>query len=141
MIRTLAEDKGMTERQPTGANTPVNRELIDRLCAIVADPNQSEHIARSVIALTDTLKADEHRLLGAARVLGSLRQFRKTLESLHSSKLDKKQLRQIHTELVAVKDLLETLASEAGASSWRGVSFGGFRYWSSRLRRAFSRKS
>ncbi len=128
VMRTLAEDKGLTERQPIGANRPIDRQLIDRLCAIVAEPNQSEHIARSVIALTDTLKADEQRLLGVARLLGNLRQFRKTLETLHLSELDRQQLRQIHAEIMAVKDLLETLASDAGITSLRGVSSGGFRF-------------
>ena len=141
VMRTLAEDKGLTERQPTGANLPVSHELIDRLCAIVADPDQSEQIARSIIALADTLKADEHRLLGVARVLGALRKARTCLETLHSSELDKQQLRQIHAEITAVKDLSETLAYDAGVSSLPGVSSGGFRYWSGRIRRMFSRKS
>ena len=141
VVHSLAEDRGLTERQPTGANRPVNRELIDRLCPIVADPNQSEHIARSIIALTDTLKANEQRFLGAARVLENLRQIKNTLEILHISELDEQQLRQIHAEIMAVKDLLESLTSDAGVSSLRGGLPGGSKNWLSGIRRVLSGKS
>ena len=138
VVRSLAEDKGLTERQPIGANLPADRQLIDRLCPIVSEPDQSEHIARLIIALTDTLKADEQRFLGASRVLGMLRKVRKILETLDLSELDKQQLRQIHAEITALKDLSETLASDAGVSSLRSGSAGVLKYWSNSIRRVFS---
>ncbi len=111
VLRRLAEDAGLTARQVKGEIRAIDRRLADRLQLTLSNPRQAEHLARAAMALIDTLMADERHLLGASRMLKKLRQVRKTLENLHRSELDAQQLRQIHAEITAVKDISEALSS------------------------------
>ncbi|MCB9958437.1 MAG: hypothetical protein H6843_07545 [Rhodospirillaceae bacterium] len=107
VMRGLAADRGLVEQQPPGLNNPLTGKVADRLLPMVSNPGDAEVIARHILALTDTLKANQTELLGAARVLSQLRKFRQVLEESGPSVVEPRQLRQIHAELAAVLDLLD----------------------------------
>lgn len=107
VLRTLAEDHGLTERQHAGENRPLDAPLAGRLQSLIDDYHHAESTARAVVALSDTLKGNQQQLLGATRVLSQLRQARTTLEELTLSEISPSQLRQIRSEIAALYEGLK----------------------------------
>ncbi|MBO0902012.1 hypothetical protein [Jiella sonneratiae] len=116
VLRSFAADRGVADPQSPGNNEPVSKEIAGRLRPILADPANAKDVARHVIALIDTLKSNETELLGAIRVLGQMRAFRKTLESKGPALVDERQHREIKAELVALLSLLHSDEGEPRAA-------------------------
>jgi len=72
----------------------------------VDDSAEALATARTVVTLTDTLKGDPERLLGASRVLHQLRAARKTLEAQEGDPLTAAQRRQVRAELASLQAYL-----------------------------------
>lgn len=109
--RTMAEDRGFVDRQRRGENRAMNPALVDRLVPTLT-PQDAEQTARNAIALIDTLKSDQQRLLGAANVVNALRTARKTLEHLGAADLTADQLRIMRGELVSIEEYVRSLGDQ-----------------------------
>lgn len=108
--RTMCEDRGLAERQSRGENKSMNPRLVDRLVPLLDQPEKAGEIARNAIALTDTLKGDQKRILGANRAVHSLRTARNTLESLAAEDMTSDQLRNMRADLSALQELVQSLS-------------------------------
>jgi hypothetical protein len=104
--RTLAEERGLVPRQPPGDNKGLDAERATALRRAVDDPAAALATARTVVALTDTLKGDPERLLGASRVLHQLRGARRTLEAQEGDPFTAAQRRQVRAELASLQAYL-----------------------------------
>jgi hypothetical protein len=104
--RTLAEERGLVPQQAPGENNALAARHAAALNDAVADPATAGATARAVIALTDTLKGDPERLLGASRVLHQLRAARKTLEAQPGDPFTAAQRRQLRAELASLQAYL-----------------------------------
>ncbi len=100
--RTMAEERELVARQATGENKGLDARSAAALRRAVADPAAALTTARTVVTLTDTLKGDPDRLLGASRVLHQLRAARKTLEAQEGDPFTAAQRRQVRAELASL---------------------------------------
>ncbi|MEQ8899231.1 MAG: hypothetical protein RID23_19280 [Roseovarius sp.] len=101
--RSLAEDHGIAERQQEGENRPLDKPGANRLLPLLSDPAKAENTALAAMALMDTLKGNQDRLLGFARLHSLLRNANKTLEGMKSDDLSEDQLRAIRAQLAALQ--------------------------------------
>jgi len=101
--RSLAEDHGIAERQPEGENRPLDKPGANRLLPLISDPAQAETTALAAMALMDTLKGNQDRLLGFARLHSLLRNANKTLEGMKADDLSEDQRRAIRAQLAALQ--------------------------------------
>ncbi len=100
--RMMAEERGLVPRQQPGENRGLDARAAKALRDAVADPAAAADTARTVVALTDTLKGDPERLLGASRVLHQLRAARRTLEAQEGDPFTPAQRRQVRAELASL---------------------------------------
>lgn len=108
--RTMAEDRGLAERQAPGQNKAMNPRLVDRLVPLLDEPAQAVSIARNAVALIDTIKSDEKRILGANRAVHALRTARNALETLNSQDTTSDQLRNMRADLMALQEIVQSLS-------------------------------
>lgn len=101
--RSLAEDHGIADRQSEGENRPLEKPGADRLLPLLSDPAQAESTARAAMALMDTLKGNQDRLLGFARVQSLLRNANKTLEEMKPEDLSPEQRRTLRAQLASLQ--------------------------------------
>jgi hypothetical protein len=101
--RTLAEERELVPRQAIGENRALDAKTAAVLGRALDDPATALATARTVVTLTDTLKGDPERLLGASRVLQQLRAARKTLEAQEGDPLTPAQRRQVRAELASLE--------------------------------------
>ena len=101
--RSLAEDHGIVERQSEGENRPLDKSGADRLLPLVSDPAQAATTAQAAMALMDTLKGNQDRLLGFARLMSLLRNAGKTFEEMKVEDLTEEQMRSIRAQLAALQ--------------------------------------
>ncbi|MDM8167304.1 hypothetical protein [Roseovarius sp.] len=101
--RSLAEDNGIAERQPEGENRPLDKPGANRLLPLVSDPARAENTALAAMALMDTLKGNQDRLLGFTRLHNLLRSANKTLEGMKVDELTEEQRRAIRAQLAAIQ--------------------------------------
>ena len=101
--RTLAEDHGLVERQDTGENRSLDKATAARLRPLLEYARRAAGFAQAVVALSDTLKADEGKLLGVSQVLSSLRRARRVLREIDPDTLQPDQLREIRAQLAALQ--------------------------------------
>ncbi len=109
VLRTLAEDRGLTERQAAGQNLAVDKPLAGRIRPWLGDAAQADTIARAAIGLSDTLKGNQQRLLGTHRVLSSLKAARNALDEMDIQDMNDHDLRQIRAEFAAVQQHIQAL--------------------------------
>jgi hypothetical protein len=100
--RTLAEDRGLTDRQDVGENHPLDKALAARLRPLIDDPRHAESIATAVVALSDTLKGNERKLVGFDQLLVQLRRAHETLQQIE--KLSPAQLRRLRAQIAALRE-------------------------------------
>ena len=101
--RRLAEEHGLVARQAPGENKPLDGATAAALQRRLDDPDAAVATAGAVMALSDTLRADPDRLLGASRVLQQLRAARRTLEAQPGDPFTAAQRRQMRAELAALQ--------------------------------------
>ena len=104
--RTMAEERELVARQPPGENRGLDAESAAALHRTVDDPEAAPSTAHAVVRLTDTLKGEPERLLGASRVLHHLRAARRTLEAQAGDPFTAAQRRQLRAELAALQAYL-----------------------------------
>ena len=104
--RTLAEDYGFTDRQDVGENRPFGEALAARLRPLIDDPHRAERTATAVVALSDVLKGDEHKLIGFDQLLAQLRRACATLERMDVEKWSPVQLRRARVQIAALREFV-----------------------------------
>ncbi|WP_346895398.1 hypothetical protein [uncultured Roseibium sp.] len=110
VMRTFAEDRGLTDHQQPGENRPVDKALAGRLRPLIDDYRHAESTTCAVVAMSDMLKGDEGRLIGSTRVLQHLRKARRILDDLPVADLAPGQLRQIRSEAAALEAALRDIS-------------------------------
>ena len=101
--RTMAAERALVSPQATGENRALDAKSAAALRRAVDDPTAALATARTVVTLTDTLKGDPDRLLGASRVLQQLRAARRTLEAQEGDPFTPTQRRQVQAELASLQ--------------------------------------
>jgi hypothetical protein len=119
VLRSLAEEHDLVEPQHAGQHQPVDPQLAERLRPLLDDPDHPERIARAAIDLIDKLKSDPDRFLGGSRILLSLRNARKALETLDTAGLSPEQRRQILGEIGSLQALSREFGGYDGDSADR----------------------
>ena len=141
--RTLAEDHGLVDRQNPGENRPFDKALAPRLHPIVDDHHQAKNTANAVIALADTLKANEQKLVGISRLLVHLRNARSILGEIDIESAEPGQVKQVRAQLAALQELIPARGPEGSRARppnwpmWRIRS--AWRRASNRAKRALRR--
>ena len=107
--RALAEDRGIVERQPLGENRPLELATANRLIPLLDVANNACTTALSAIALIDTLKGGQKRLVGFSELMANLRRTTKVLGEIKIEDLSDEQKRQIRAQLAALQEHLSTL--------------------------------
>jgi hypothetical protein len=115
--RTLAEDRGLTDRQDVGENRPFDKALAARLRPLIDDPHHAESTATAVVALSDILKGNERKLLGFDQLLAQLRKAHETLQQIDVEKLSPAQLRRVRAQIAALWEQLGTSSRGTATSS------------------------
>lgn len=120
--RTMAEDRGMIERQAEGENKPLDEATARRLEGILDDPTHAVTVAQTALALMDTIRGDTNRIVGVARLMNQLRAARQTLQDMEIEQLAPGQRRRLQAELAALQEFLgeETGPPPRAAPSGRG---------------------
>lgn len=101
--RSLAEDHGIVERQAAGENRRLDPAAANRLLPLVGDPEQARNTALAGMALVDTLKGNQDRLIGFSRLMALLRNANQTLEDIKVEELTDEQIRRIRAQLAALQ--------------------------------------
>lgn len=112
VLRTLAEDHGIVERQREGENRPLEPAAAERLLSIVGDPGHARDTALASMALIDTLKGDRDRLIGYSRLSALLRNAIQTLEGIRPEDLTEDQLRQLRGQMATLLELTGPVSPE-----------------------------
>jgi hypothetical protein len=107
--RSLAEDRGIVERQPLGENRALESAGADRLIPLLNEVNQARNTALSAMALIDTLKGSQKRLVGFSELMTNLRRTTQVLGQIKIEDLSDDQRRQIRAQLAAHQEHLATL--------------------------------
>jgi hypothetical protein len=115
--RTLAEDRGLTDRQDIGENRPFDKALAARLRPLIDDPHHAESTATAVVTLSDTLKGNERKLVGFEQLLAQLRKAQETLQQIDVEKLSPAQLRRVRAQIAALWEQLGTSSRGTATSS------------------------
>jgi hypothetical protein len=104
--RSLAEDHGIVERQATGENQSLDAAAAHRLVPLLNEPRQARNTALAAMALIDTLKGGQKRLIGYADVVACLRKATQTLNQMRVEDLSDDQTRQLRAKLAALREYL-----------------------------------
>jgi hypothetical protein len=110
VLRSLAEDHGIVERQREGENRPLEPAAAQRLLSIVGDPGHARDTALASMALIDTLRGNRDRLIGYSRLTALLRNANQTLEGMKKEELTEAQLRQLRGQLAALLEFTGPVA-------------------------------
>ncbi|MFP4270656.1 MAG: hypothetical protein ACLFTL_08845 [Alphaproteobacteria bacterium] len=133
--RTLAEERALVPPQPAGENRGLDAASAAALRRAVDDPAAAAATARAVVNLTDTLKAEPDRFLGASRVLHQLRAARKTLEAQPGDPFTPVQRRQVRAELASLEAYVTAFEDgrDVRPTSGRRLLPRAFRRWLARF--------
>lgn len=101
--RSLAEDAGIVERQTEGENRRLDDAAAHRLLHSLDDPRQAKSTALASMALIDTLKGEQNRMIGFARLLAILRNANQTLQEISPDDLTSDQMRRLRAEIAALQ--------------------------------------
>jgi len=107
--RSLAEDRGILERQPLGENQPLESTAAHRLIPLLDEADKASATALSAMALIDTLKGGQKRLVGYSELMANLRRTTQVLGQIKIEDLSDEQRRQIRAQLAALQEHLSTL--------------------------------
>lgn len=110
VLRSLAEQEDVIEPQAEGENRPVDQRLADQLEPLLRDVGQAESLAAEICALSDRLRADAGRAIGAAQALSYLGKATKSLQDLDPTAVSAKQSRQIRARLLVLLDYIDAYA-------------------------------
>ncbi len=112
--RTLAEERGLVEKQAQGENQRIDPKTSDKLAASLAAKEDVAATAGRIIALQLQLKENPLQAIGPAVVLNQLRVAQENITKIGSKGLTPDQLAEIRTRVEALQKLVATLSDAAG---------------------------
>lgn len=114
--RSLAEDRGIVERQSEGENRRLDNAAADRLLPLLDDPGQAKTTALANMALIDMLKGNQGRLVGFAQLIHNLHNANKILQGkINIDNLTGDQVRRLRAELAALQQYTGQVPPEGHA--------------------------